>query len=119
MTVKNYKLRDGVSVAELLKCGFELRGNVFRMSRPLYKYSDSNSTYVYLRLSVDLNAEIKLGVSVETVSGEFYAPFYNEDYRNQNLVYEKVVENYYNVMDGLVKRKILNVVKEKKKNGKR
>ena len=107
---KRYKYNTDVPISTLIKSGFHLVGNTFKFRSTLYRYDNTDQPYVELTILIDGDG------MTETVTcnrGDIYIPFINPETRHNNLVYEKVVTNYNNVMDKLCKAKILRHVKGK------
>lgn len=82
----------------------------------------SKSEFYSLRESLYENYTIKLILliakddyfmitNVVDDGGSTYAPFYNTELKNKNLVAEEVIDNYNKIMDRLVKRGLLKPVK--------
>ena len=109
---KTYEYNVDIPISVLLKAGFELTGKNLRYTKALYRYNDTNTPYVELRIYIENG--LNMTVSVTCNHGEIYMPFINPEMRHNNLVYEQVVTNYHNEMEKLVRKKILKHHREKK-----
>jgi len=109
---KKYKFNPDVPIGIALQNGFRLVGNLLKYRTTLYKFDD-DPTIPYVELFLNIENMMELSVSVICNNGDFYIPFVNPDMRHNNLVYEKVVKNYNNIMDKLCKKKILKHVRGK------
>jgi len=107
---KNYEFNPDVPIGVATKAGFTLVGNNLKYNKILYRYDDTSQPYVELKIWVE-NMSNTI-VSVTCNGGDIYIPFYDPDARHDNLVYEKVVTNYHNEMEKLVRKKILKHVRE-------
>lgn len=108
---KDYKIRSNVHVSDLLKSGFVLRGSSYVLKTPLYWFTNDKKTpAIFLVVAVSLNGLNGRPIyisSIVTDDGVTYPPFYNEMQRENNLVYEEVVNNYNSIMDQLIEKNIL------------
>lgn len=107
---KEYRLRNSVRKSDLLKAGFILQGSSYVLKTPLCKYMNGENTAIFLIVAISLKfSEDKpmMAYSIVTDDGYTYPPFYNEMQRENNLVYEEVVNNYNDIMDRLIERNIL------------
>lgn len=109
---KKFKLNNDITKHMLLKAGFYQRGDIYRYTKTLYRYDNSDKQpYVILILNYyDNDSELIENVCCD--DGNIYIPFYNPDLRHNNRVYETIVSNYNNIMDNLVKQKILKDVRK-------
>lgn len=112
---KKYKFNPDVPISVALKAGFELKGNNLEYRIPLYKYDNSNQTYIKLIILVENMTNMV--VTMVCNDSDIYIPFVNPDMRHNNTVYEKVIRNYHNIMDKLCKKKIL--MHERVKHGRK
>ena len=112
---KNYEFNPNVEIGIAIKAGFALTGNNLFFRKTLYKYDNTNQSYVELKIWVENMTHAIISVTCN--GDDVYVPFYNPDARHDNLVYEKVVTSYHNEMEKLVKKKILKHTKEKKHHG--
>lgn len=98
---KNYKVKENVDIKDILSCGFQSKSDRFRLRRELYDH------YIYANIAIE-KEDYTLNVSVYTNDdGLCYGPFYDPEWRHNNLVYEEVVKKYNLLMDRLVKKNIL------------
>ena len=98
---KKYKVKENVDVKNILNCGFQSKSDRYRLNRELYDH------YVYANIVIE-KEDHTLNVNVYTNDdGLSYGPFYDPEWRHDNLVYEEVVRKYNLFMDKLVKRNIL------------
>ena len=107
---KEYRIRSGVRKNDLLNAGFILKGSSYILKTPLCKYMNGENPAIFLIVVISLKfAEDKpmMAYSIVNDDGGTYPPFYNEMQRENNLVYEEVVNNYNDIMDRLVERNIL------------
>lgn len=109
---KKYKFNLDIPIGIALQNGFNLVGNSLKYKATLYKFDDDPSI-PYVELFLNIENMMELSISVICNNGDFYIPFVNPDMRHNNLVYEKVVKNYNNIMDKLCKKKILKHVRGK------
>lgn len=110
---KEYVLNIKADKMSLLKAGFIRRDFSYVLKKPLYFYDDTKNPAIYLIVAISLESVPPMMVySITYDDGCAYPPFYNYSQRANNLVYEKVVASYNNVMDNMVKRKILKHKKE-------
>lgn len=105
---KNYKVKDNVNKSQFLCAGFLNRSEYYKLRKSLY---GNNSIILTLLVEKEDNNMV---VNVSTDDGFPYAPFYNPNDRHDNVVYEDVVKKYNNIMDGLVKKKILEPSNDEK-----
>ena len=100
MSPKKYVVNKKVWESTLLKNGFAKNENVYQIQKYLYKE--------IIILTVIINFEEKhLAINVCYNNDNLYAPFYDPDVRRNNIVADRVIDNYNRFMDELVKKKIL------------
>lgn len=99
---KNYKVKYTKKDEIFLDVGFNNNYSYYVFNKPLYKN--------VISLKIFINKEDHHMI-VHVLSGDnYYAPFYNPNERHNNLVCEKVIKNYNNIMDKLVRKGILEYV---------
>lgn len=112
-----YKLSEEITPYQLQMNGFEERGDrTYRLRRVLYS-CDNNSRVPYVVLNVTVSYIDNLPHLINTVGcidGSTYPPFYNPGQVVNNLVCEKVIRKYNEIMDLLVKNKVLKIEDRKK-----
>lgn len=97
---RKYKVRNDVTESHYKENKFIFYNEHYTFISALYK------NLIFLRLMI--NKEDKwMAANVSYKNGETYAPFYNPDLRHDNLVAEIVIDEYNEVMDGLIKAGIL------------
>lgn len=101
---KKYKFEKGVPAETMIKSGFRLRGSHFSYRTTLYEYDNTKQPYVEMNIWIENGVHMTIEVFCNT---GIYIPFYNPNMRHDNLVYEKIVSNYNNIMDRFCKKKIL------------
>lgn len=110
MVRKNeYTLNKKANESVLKKCGFRKEhGDCYTLKHFLYE------KYVSLNILVMLD-DLSLTVTVTDDKGNLYAPFYNPELVENNMVAQETIEEYNKVMDRLVKKKIAIKVKNESK----
>ena len=100
MKVNKYDLNEKVNENILTE-------NKFRKIRDHY----SRTYYVYnnfIKLSIMIDLEdMYVGTTVSDASGGLYAPFYNNNEVENNIVAQEVIRNYNKIMNELVCKNIL------------
>ena len=107
---KEYRVRSSVRENDLLKAGFILRGTSYVLKSPLCNYMHGENPAIFLVVVISTkfaDGKPMMAYSIVNDDGVTYPPFYNEMQRENNLVYEEVVNNYNDIMDRLVERNIL------------
>ena len=112
---KNYEFNPDIPIGVAIKAGFTPIGNNLKFNKILYRYDDTNQPYVEVKIWVENMSNTIISVTCN--NGDIYIPFYDPEVRHDNLVYEKVVTNYHNEMEKLVRKKILKHIKEKRHHG--
>lgn len=113
---KKYKVREKISNTAFIHNGFtpfmsdDSAGDVdsFILRRVLYK------GFVYLSIIIDRSNSYMI-VNVQDNMGFPYSPFYNPNDRHDNKVYEDVARRYNQIMDNLVRNKILSYEEEERR----
>jgi len=107
---KEYKLRRSVTPDDLLRVGFVIHNNTYVLKSAVYNYTNKPKTpAIYLVVAIGLNDNPIMIHSIVDDGGTTYPPFYNKSQRENNLVYEEVINNYNKIMDDLVNKKILKI----------
>lgn len=111
MVRKNeYTLNKKVNESVLKKCGFRKEhGDCYTLKHFLYE------KYVSLNILVMLD-DLSLTVTVTDDKGNLYAPFYNPELVENNMVAQETIEEYNKVMDRLSKKKVTTKVKDMSNN---
>ena len=111
MVRKNeYTLNKKVNESVLKKCGFRKEhGDCYTLKHFLYE------KYVSLNILVMLD-DLSLTVTVTDDKGNLYAPFYNPELVENNIVAQETIEEYNKVMDRLSKKKVTTKVKDMSDN---
>lgn len=105
---KKYSVRNNIDVNLLKKNGFRTSANEYSFIYPLY-----GNGMINLILSID-KEDNYLSTRVEYDDNSLFAPFYNEEFRRNNELADKVIKNYNNIMDKLTDVGILERVCENK-----
>lgn len=99
MKVNKYDLNDKVNESILTENKFrKVRGHY---TRTYYVYNN----FIKLSIMIDLE-DMYIGTTVSDVSGGLYAPFYNNEVKNNRVAHE-VIRNYNKIMNELVSKNIL------------
>ena len=110
----NYAICKSVNSKDYLSAGFELKNGMYRFKKVLYRHDNTKNPYVTLYIVIE---DRDMTISVMCDNGEIYVPFYNPEVRHDNLVYDKIIQNYITTMEDLVNKKILK--HRKRKNNER
>ena len=104
ITPNQYKINKKLSREKLLRSGFDQYYDHFFLRKWLY------GKIIYADLEIVLEgAYPQLGISVKNrFLRTHYAPFYCEDIRTNNKVYDQIVIEYNRFMDSLCDKKILH-----------
>lgn len=110
MVRKNeYTLNNRANESALKKYGFRREnGDCYTLKHFLYE------KYISLNVIVMLDNRT-LSTMVSTDTGSLYAPFYNSELVENNLVAQDAIKEYNKVMDRLVKKKIAVKVENESK----
>lgn len=106
MSPKKYVVNKKVWESTLLKNGFAKNENVYQIQKYLYE------EIIILTVIIDFE-EKHLAINVCDDKDNLYAPFYDPEVRKNNLVADRVINNYNRFMNELVDKKILKRHKEK------
>ena len=92
-----YELHKRVTYDRLINHGFDQYGRHFIIRKWLYKH------FIYVELEIVLEEErpILLYKVYNYNTKQYYTPFYHEEERINNIVYDEMVANYNRYMDGL------------------
>ena len=97
---KEYQVKEHITEQQFIDAGFTSKPEYFVIRHSLYK------NLINLILLIDKEDYYHVA-KVNDSDGEIYYPFYNPDFRNNNLVAKEVIENYNKFMDKLVKKGII------------
>lgn len=100
MNTKKYIVNRKLWESTLSKNGFTKKNNSYIIQKYLFK------EIITLTVMIDFE-EKHLAITVCDDNDNLYAPFYNPEYRENNIVAERVIKNYNSFMDELVNKHIL------------
>ncbi len=95
-----YILNKKVKIIDLLSNGFEKRQGTYHFKRMICKW-------FYVEIEIDVNDKWMTYFVKTKDLNDYYLPFYLEECRINNIVYEKVVAEFNKFMDSLCHKKIL------------
>lgn len=108
---KKFKINSSVTQNQLLKSGFIRYGGEYLFKRYLYFHDNTKTPYVTLKIIIYYDDDVPiLMYSIMCDDGCCYPPFYDPDVRYNNSVYEKTIKVYNELIDKLIKNKILKEV---------
>ena len=104
---KEFVINKDVTISDLVKNGFVKYEYMYVYKKCLYYHDGTKNPYVMLKMIAYLDGEPYLMYNITCDDGCCYPAFYDPTIRHNNVVYEKVVNTYNNIIDRFVKNNIL------------